>query len=155
MSNVVEYLFSQFSFPSYIIEVGVISDNGRKEEVQLGINNAQLMYIQENGSPLNHIPARPVLQMTVDWVNESGLINEIIDSIISTYIESKGNLKKVDTTVEKYCIKIQNYARKLIYDKDPRLTPNSPRTIKQKGSDTPLLDTGQLVRSITCRKIRI
>lgn len=174
MHNITEYFFSKF--PSYVIEVGVLSGKEKKrqkgrfntaedtkkyaeshkeEKVQIGITNAELMYIHENGSPLHHIPARPVLQLTIDWVNSSGMINEIISKIIDTYIVTDGNLDEVDKAVERFCLKIQNYARKLIYDKDPRLTPNAPSTIAKKGSDTPLLDTGQLARSITCRKIRI
>lgn len=144
-----------FNFPSYIIEVGVLSaQSSRKEKVQLGINNAELMFIHENGSPLHHIPARPVLELTIQWANESGLLNKTLDKAIDTFINT-GKVEEVDKVVERMCIKIQSYARKIIYDNDGKLAPNSPRTIKRKGDNHPLFDTGQLARSITCKSIRV
>lgn len=143
------------NFPNYSIQVGVFSTkSNRQEKIDIGITNADLMFIHENGSPLNNIPARPVLDLTIEWANKSGLLNRTIEKLLKIYIESK-NLDLMDQEMNKLALKIQNYARRLIYDKDPRLVENAPSTISRKGSDTPLLDTGQLARSITCRAIRI
>lgn len=144
-----------FKLPKYQIEIGVISEKTkRKQTVKTGITNAEIMFINENGSPLQHIPARPVLQMTLNWVNSSGLLNKTIDRCLDIIINS-GNSKDIDIEMDKLCLKMQNYARNIIYDNDGRLIPNAASTIKGKGYNHPLFNTGQLARSITCRAIRI
>lgn len=140
-------------FPSYIIEVGVLTGAKKRKYTHLEITNAELMFIHENGSPLHHIPARPVLQITINWANKTGLVKDVTKKCIDTYLNT-GKLEKVDVIIKKFCLQLQNYARQVIYTSD-LLVPNSPYTIKKKGSDRPLLDTGQLVRSITCRAMRI
>lgn len=141
--------------PNYVIEIGVLSANSsRKETVKLGLTNAELMFIHENGSPLHHIPARPVLKMTLDWAKSSELVVKTVARCIGAYIAT-GNLSDVDKEMNKMCLKLQNYARQIIYSNDGRLVANAPSTIARKGDNHPLFDTGQLARSITCRAIRL
>lgn len=153
MASITEYLLSQFAFPSYIIEIGVLTDKSTRK-VQVGVNNAQLMYIHENGSPLHKIPKRPVLDMTIEWANTSKLLEQTLDKCIKIFAYSK-DVTKIDNEMNKMCLKIQNYARKIIYSNDGRLVANSPSVAKRKKGNHPLFDTGQLARSITCRAIRI
>ena len=142
-------------FPEYQIEVGVLSTNTkRKETVKIGLTNAELMFIHENGSPLHHIPARPVLQMSLDWAVNSKLIITTVSKCIGIMIATN-DVNEVDKEMNRMCLKIQNYARKIIYSNDGRLAPNSPSVAAKKGGNHPLFDTGQLARSITCRAIRI
>ena len=142
------------SLPDYIIAIGIQVDaSGRKEKIQIGITNAALMYIHENGSPAQHIPARPVLQMTIDWASEN-LFNKTIDKALKQYVAAGFKEEAFDLEVQKLCIRMENYARKLIYSNDGRLAPNAPSTIRAKGDNHPLFDTGQLARSITCRFIK-
>lgn len=142
--------------PNYIIEVGVISGESKERKtIQFGVTNAELMFIHENGSPLQHIPARPVLKLTLDWVKETNLIINTVVKCVGIMIATNGDLNEVDKEMNKMAIKIQNYARKIIYSNDGRLAPNAPSTIARKGDNHPLFDTGQLARSITCRAIRI
>lgn len=153
--NLKEYLTNRFTTPKYIIEVGVMTDkSNRKETVKLGMNNAELMFIHENGSPMRSIPARPVLEMTIKWANESGLLKQTTENIIKLLMKSYDE-NAIDNEIKKLCLKIQNYARKIIYSNDGRLVANAPSTIARKGDNHPLFDTGQLARSITCRYIKI
>lgn len=139
------------SLPEYVIEIGVISENSkRKQKVRVGITNAELMFIHENGSPLHHIPARPVLQMTIDYANTS-LLRDSLDKAINAYLDSGYDVNAVEKELQKMCIRMENYARDIIYLNDGRLAPNAPSTIRKKGDNHPLFDTGQLARSITCR----
>lgn len=155
MHNIIDQLQLKFNFPEYLIELGVPSNKtSRKEKVQLGVTNAELMFIHENGSPLQNIPARPVLELTLKWVNESGLVHETLNKAVDAYLKEY-NEEAVDKIMDRMCIKIQSYARKIIYDNDGRLVPNAPSTIAKKGDNHPLFDTGQLARSITCRAIRL
>lgn len=143
------------SIPSYYIELGVITTHsGRKHTVtaSVGITNAELMFIHEFGSPLNNIPARPVLQMTLQWARQT-LINKSLSKALELYLESF-ELKKFEEELERMCLKIERYARKLIYSNDGRLAPNAPSTVAAKGFNHPLFQTGQLARSITCRLVK-
>ena len=139
----------------YQIEIGVFSsENERKDTVRVGVTNAELMFIHEYGSPAQHIPARPVLQMTIDYANDN-LLNKTIDKALAAYFESNFDEKEYEKELEKLCVRMENYARSIIYDNDGRLAPNSPRVAAAKGGNHPLFDTGQLARSITCRLVKI
>lgn len=142
----------------YVIEIGVFTGNAKrkkeKEVVQVGLTNAEIMFINENGSPMRHIPARPVLKMTIEWANKE-LLNKTISKCIDKYIESGFDESVVEKELKRMCMRMENYARDLIYSNDGRLEPNAPSTIKKKGDNHPLFDTGQLARSITCKLVKI
>ena len=155
MNSFIDLFTVKYRFPEYLIELGVPSTKtNRKETVNLGITNAELMFIHENGSPLQNIPARPVLELTLKWVKESGLVHDTLNKAVEAYLKEY-NEEAVDKIMDRMCIKIQSYARKIIYDNDGRLVPNAPSTIAKKGDNHPLFDTGQLARSITCRAIKL
>ena len=111
------------------------------------------MFIHENGSPLHHIPARPVLKMTIEWANKE-LLKPTIDRAIKVFLDSHFNQDALEKELNKMCIRMENYARDLIYSNDGRLAPNAPSTIAKKGDNHPLFDTGQLARSITCQLVK-
>ena len=155
MSIADEFAEKLNSLPSYEIEIGVISaDTNRKEKVRVGVTNAELMFIHENGSPLQHIPARPVLRMTIDYTNKN-LLDKAINKSLAAYMESNFNIEAFELELKKLCMRMESYARKIIYSNDGRLAPNAPSTIAKKGDNHPLFDTGQLARSITCRLVKI
>lgn len=144
------------SLPQYIIAIGVFSVKAKRKEkqtVRVGVTNAELMYIHENGSPLHNIPARPVLDMTLSYANQY-LLPKTIDKCIAEYIKTFDE-SVIEKELNKLCIKMENYARHIIYDNDGRLAPNSPRVAAAKGGNHPLFNTGQLARSITCRLVKI
>ena len=139
----------------YVIEIGVFSqDTGRIEKVRVGVTNAELMFIHENGSPLRHIPARPVLQLTINYANRE-LLNKTIDRAIKAYFESNFDEKAYEDEFNKLCMRMESTARKIIYKNVGILAPNAPSTIAAKGDNHPLFDTGQLARSITCRLVKL
>ena len=156
-------IFEKFrEIPTYYIEIGVFSEDGERQKdadkktkdvIRLGINNAELMYIHENGSPINRIPARPVLQMTINQAKKEWLENAIMRAI-NAYVRSGFNLKEYEKELERLCMKMEKYARDIIYLNDGRLAPNAPPVAKRKKGNHPLFDTGQLARSISCRLIK-
>ena len=148
-------IFDAFDkLPTYNIEIGVISDDSkRKETVSVGVTNAELMFIHENGSPLHHIPARPVLKMTIEWANKE-LLKPTIDRAIKAFLDSHFNQDALEKELNKMCVRMENYARDLIYSNDGRLAPNAPSTIAAKGFNHPLFKTSQLARSITCQLVK-
>ena len=154
------------SIPIYYIEIGVFVEGGKRKKdtgkskkpidvVKLGINNAELMYIHENGSPINHVPSRPVLQMTIDYTNKN-LLNNYLAKAIKSYAQSGFKIEAYEKELKKLCLKMENYARDIIYLNDGRLAPNTPKTIKGKKEigNHPLFNTGQLARSISCRLVK-
>lgn len=153
MSNVSEGLRKYLaSIPEYQIQIGVFSTKTkRKTTYSVGITNAKLMFIHENGSPLHHLPARPVLKMTIEYGNT--LIKSVMQKALKAYVEvGEQGLEK---ELNKMCIRMENYAREIIYSNDGRLAPNAPSVAARKKGNHPLFDTGQLARSITCKLVRV
>lgn len=165
MSKVSDVLDEQLNtiknINDYAIEIGVISGK-TKEKVRVGITNAELMYIHENGSPLKHLPARPVLDMTIKYT-QSTLLGSTLDTCLDGVINKDWTENDVEKELSRMCIKMENYARDIIYLNDGRLAANAPSTQAAKGKRSkdkkpynhPLFDTSQLARSITCRLVRL
>lgn len=144
---------SQFNVISkFRLEIGVFTGKSHRK-VQVGITNAELMFIHENGSPLRNIPARPVLQMTLDYANKN-LVEPTVDKCVKIILNNGPDEALVERELNKLAIKLENYARKIIYSNDGRLAPNAPSVAKAKGGNHPLFNTGQLARSITCRVVK-
>ena len=141
------------SIKDYEIEIGVISETSkRKDKISIGLTNAEIMYIHENGSPLKNIPARPVLEMTLQYV-QVNLIQKVIDKISDGIFNHNWKKSDIENELKKLCVRMENYARDIIYLNDGRLAPNSYSVAKKKKGNHPLFDTGQLARSIICRLI--
>lgn len=153
---------------------------GRKEEGQ-EINNAELMYIHENGAPEANIPARPVVHPAIKKIQA-----QVITSLHATgKIALQGNPERVIKGLNAVGLLAQNAMRERITDGP--FVPLSPKTVaaraakrgtkRRKGEQQyldliaggatpaeaqtaanikPLIDTGQLRRSLTyvVRKVK-
>lgn len=140
------------SIPRYQIQIGVFSaKTKRTAKYNVGITNAEIMFINENGSPLRHIPARPVLKMTIQYGNT--LLAKTMTKALKAFTET--GVKGLERELNKLCMRMENYAREIIYSNDGRLEANAPSVAKRKKGNHPLFDTGQLARSITCKLVRI
>lgn len=143
------------SLSEYVILIGVVQkDTTRKKVVaSVGLTNAELMFIHENGSPMRHIPARPVLEMTIKYAADK-MFDEVINTCVEGVLEG-WTQTDVENELKKMCMRMETYARKIIYDNDGRLAPNAPSVIAKKKTNHPLFDTGQLARSITCELSKV
>lgn len=140
------------SIPQYQIQIGVFSTKTkRKIKYNVGITNAEIMFIHENGSPLRHMPARPVLKMTIRYGNS--LLAKTMTKALKAFTET--GVKGLERELNKLCMRMENYAREIIYSNDGRLEPNAPSVARRKKGNHPLFDTGQLARSITCKLVQI
>ena len=177
-------IFEKFtSIPTYYIEIGVFSEDtkrdedvpekktttekltkkklakkeSKKKDEDEGITNSQLLYIHENGSYLKKpiIPKRPVLAMTIKHAKKEWLDDTIKKAIIE-YVKSGYDIKAYENELKKLCMKMENYARDIIYLNDGRLEANSPSTIRGKKNigNHPLFRTSQLAKSIACRLVK-
>lgn len=174
----IDFLEKLKKLPKYTLEIGVFEsdDTTERDEKTEGITNAELMFIHENGSPLNHIPSRPVLQMTIDHTDKE-LLNKYYDKCIDAYLTSNFDEKAIEKQIDNLSVIMENYAKDIIYNNDGRLKANAditinggikwvkskkskypsgkiPIKIKGKGFNHPLFVTGQLARSIKCRFIK-
>lgn len=173
MSKFLEALEKQFStanFADYVIEIGVVDANTRRKQIlSVGLTNAEVLYINEHGSPINKLPARPVLHMTLDWAQSSGLIKDTLHKCVEGVLKKDWHQVDIEKELNRMCMRMENYCKDLIMSNDGRLAPNAPSVAKAKwkkekhsASDTwsypagnhPLFDTGQLVGSITCRCVK-
>lgn len=113
------------------VDIGVQSDES-DELLNIAAKN-------EFGS--GRTPARPYIRATIDsneglfMRHADALANDILDGNMAKHaaLEEMGQLIEGET--KRYMINL-------------RTPPNAPYTIKQKGSDNPLIDTGLLVGSI-------
>ena len=106
------------------------------------INNAELLFILSKGSSLKHIPPRPTLEPAVEANKE--LLSKHLAAAAKAVMEedptrAERELKLAGT--------IASNAAKRRFSKE-FLAPNAPSTIKRKGRDVPLIDTGALRAAI-------
>lgn len=117
-----------------------------KKSATSDINNAELLFIQENGSPANHTPPRPVLDPAVKADgNRQAISNEINASIKATL---DGDKETAEKKMLRAAIAGQNAARKWFIDSRNGWRENAESTIARKGSDRPLIDTGAMRAAI-------
>lgn len=134
---------------SYVL--GVVNESIHKSKSkEKSITNSELLMIHELGSPIRGIPPRPILQYAIDHEQ----IQEILDVVLEQCIEFYFEGKDVTIPLKQGALRIESFIRKALYNGDHNLTPLLPSTIKSKGSDLPLIDTGQLARSIVCQLIK-
>jgi hypothetical protein len=110
------------------------------------VNNAELLFIHTNGSPLKNIPARPVLQPAIQADgNKEKIAREIQASIKASLDGDKAGAEKF---MGRAALAGQNAARLWFTDSRNGWAKNAKRTIARKGSDRPLIDTGALRAAI-------
>ncbi len=118
------------------------AESSRKDSTEP--NNAELAFIHTNGSPKQRIPARPFLQPAILANKEK--IAKFQKKIIRDALNGNATLMLAD--MEKLGIFAQSAAVNWFVDPRNGWPPNAPLTIKLKGSDKPLIDTGQLRNAI-------
>lgn len=113
---------------------------------------AQALYIAKHGSPVSpyRIPPRPIIEPAIEANSES--INKKITSALSSFlnfdfVEGEKKLKTAGMFA-------QNKVRAWFTDERNNWPPNAPYTIEKKSKngkikDNPLIDTGELRKSIT------
>lgn len=131
-------------------------------QVRIGFQRGKKMYDNETdmcdvalfnelgtskGTP-KEVPSRPFLRQSVD--DNSDKINALCKSIMK-------NVSNGSCTAEEAYKKAGVYIKGLVQEqiKNGEFEANKPSTIKKKGSDKPLIDTGQMRQSVNfviCKK---
>ncbi len=132
-----------------------------KNEDHGSLNNASLLYLHENGSPVNNIPPRPVLKEGINDPEEMPKIQALLQEGIEAALQ--GNLQGAENAYQRAGMAGAAAVQKKFTDGG--LAANAPITItggwmrnkvsgvpvhvKGKGNKGPLIDTGALRQSIT------
>jgi hypothetical protein len=112
-----------------------------------GYSKAFEMYIQEHGSPLWQSPPRPIIEPAIEKSENKKIIGEELGEAAKKALG--GDVQGAKQQLERTGMTAQNIVRGWWDDPDNNWPPNAAETIKQKGSDRPLIDTGELRKSIT------
>ena len=115
-----------------------------------GLSNAQLAAIHEFGLA-KHIPMRSFLRSTFD-LNKFAYRHYLVVGMRRELFDvAKKRVPMVATesqTMKRLALKMEGDIKKRIGNR--QITPpNAPSTVRRKKSSTPLVDTGQLRRSVT------
>lgn len=111
--------------------------NGRVEKA--GIDIAQYAAMNEFGT--DSIPERSFIRSAFDMNIE--LINDLVYRQIGLAIDQDIS---IDVAYNRIGLGIQSLVQRRI--RDIRTPPNSPKTIKIKGSSNPLIDFGQMIQAV-------
>lgn len=124
------------------------------------INNAQLLAIHSAGSPLQNLPARPVVEPAIQAEGNKQQISEQMS--IAANLVLQGKPQEAEQQLAQVGLLGQRLSQEWFTDPRNTWEPNSPLTVarkirgtseKQKQSgeplDTPLIDTDQLRKAIT------
>lgn len=103
------------------------------------------MYIHAHGSPLWQIPPRPVIEPAIKDAHEK-LAKRIQKA---AHAAINGDMQEAEHWIDSAGMYGEKAARNWFENPKNNWPPNSPRTIAKKGSDVPLIDTGELRKSIT------
>lgn len=123
-------------------------------------NNAEILALMENGSMLNNLPERKLLRPVFEKHKEQ--IKKDLLAINHDII--LGLTDDADYKMERLALRVEMWTKKFFTDPDNSWAPNAPITInggwmrnkksgkpvyiKGKHSDKPLIDTGELRKSI-------
>ncbi len=125
--------------------VGVPEDHGQRQSGE--VTNAQLVYLHTHGSPLAGIPARPIIEPAIEAPDNQALITKQLGAAARAALDQQPNA--TNQHLNQAGMLGSNAAKRWFTDDRNGWAPNSPATIKRKGSDRPLIDTAQMRRSIT------
>lgn len=109
------------------------------------VTNAEKLYRNTVGSPMQNVPPRPVLQPAIEDKLET--ISKAVKNAALKGIE--GDMQGLQEGYE--MAGLMGQAAAVGWWDNPKnvWAPNSAYTIKRKGSNHPMIDTGQLRHSIT------
>lgn len=106
-------------------------------------SQAHELYVHEHGSPLWHSPPRPILEPAIE--NSKDQVAELMKDAVGVAL----NGEDITPALNKVGMQGQNIARGWFTNPSNKWAPNSEDTIKRKSSDNPLIDKGELRKSIT------
>jgi hypothetical protein len=124
------------------VKVGILGKKTHRKEGEL--TNAEIGATHEFGSFSKGVPMRSFLRMPLHQ-KQKVIVKEAADGLIKRLV--KGKDKEALERMGASCVRAIMLA--FASRGFGQWVPNSPETIRRKGSASPLIDTAQLRRSIT------
>ena len=109
------------------------------------INNAQVLYIFTNGSPLHKQPPRPLVEPAITDPANNELICEQLEKAMDAALDDKDAtpfLNKAGQVAENAC-------RKWFTNPKNGWAPNAPSTVRRKGSSRVGIDLAEMRKALT------
>ena len=128
-------------FKDSVVKAGILAKDGSNNHSE-GITVFQIGMIHEFGSPEKNIPRRSFIRVPIE-----NNIKEITKLIENNHKLVSENSMSAKVALDRIGLKAQNTIKKSFRDNDWK--PLKRATVKRKGSSRPLIDTGQLVGSIS------
>lgn len=119
------------------VVVGALSDT--RSDIEM--TNAELLATHEFGNAKQGIPERPVMRTALSKGKDDA--QKLLSKSVSECLNGDISAEMV---YEKVGMMLRNVVVETFNEND--FVPNSPQTIKEKGSSKPLIDTGALRGSI-------
>lgn len=119
--------------------------NPKVESGEMLYSQAYQMWLLTHGSPLWQSPPRPVIEPAIEHEPNKKAIAKQLRAALDAALSGKDPVPEL----EKAGMLGQNVVRDWFVNPANGWPPNAPETIKEKGSDKPLIDTGELRKSIT------
>lgn len=110
------------------------------------VNNAELLFIFSNGSPVRSQPPRPVLEPAIEYPANRKIITRELEGMMKAHLAA--NKQQEQNFAHRAAMAGQNAARDWFTSQENHWAPNAPSTIRQKGSDRPGIDTGAMRAAI-------
>lgn len=114
---------------------------------KLPYSQALALYIHTFGSPLFQIPPRPIVEPAVEDKANQRMIEGELKLAVKAALEGKQS--EMSKHLRRAGMIAQNVVRAWFTNPKNHWAPNAPSTIKRKGSSQPLIDTGDLRKSIS------
>lgn len=125
----------------------MIEEMGNEMNKGTKYSKAYKLYVQSNGSPLWQAPPRPIIEPAIEDAENNKAISEELKKAIKEALN--GDSIAAKKQLEKAGMLGQNVVRDWFTNPKNGWVPNSQKTIQRKGSENPLIDTGELRKSIT------
>lgn len=127
-----------------------IPQKKNKREGEDEVTNSELLFIHTKGSPINNIPARPVIEPAIE--DDSERLSKMLKDAANSAMD--GNEEDAIKKLRLTGIRGQNVSRAWFTNPKNNWPPNVPsveNAKRAKGSTDPkpLIDTGELRKSIT------
>jgi hypothetical protein len=108
-------------------------------------SKAYEMYVQSHGSPLWHSPPRPIIEPAIEK-HKDAIADKLKPALRATL---SGDAQGARDGLERVGMFAANKVKAFFTDPENGWPENSPSTVKAKGSDRPLVDTGALRQAVT------
>jgi hypothetical protein len=117
----------------------------------LSYSAAHALYLQRFGSPAMNIPPRPIIEPAIeDSQNKAKITVELRQAAQAALDPTrKDGRNRALFFLRRAGMVAQNLVRAWFVNPRNGWAPNAPSTIRRKGSNRPLIDTGELRKSIT------